>query len=477
MVLSPRVNISVQNNITLTTPGGPGVVAVIGTAQWGSKTALQIFDSFAQLLSYYQEDKSGLDQGIIRAADILYANGATTVKVIRIVDGTDVAANVALAGNSGGESGVLTFSGLSTGTYGNNILVTVTTQGTGRILTITDGANTEYYTNSSATNGYATNQAIANAINGISTLVNVAVKAGSETTNLVDAVSNAALTSGLDGASAITQSHYTTAFDTFLANEDWDILVCPGTDALNALDSFHTAILGKMTLRANTNKKYGVFVSGVILNELLAGMQARTTAGSRLTLCAPSMVYTPRYQTATVNLNGTWIACAVAGYMAGNNVQVSPTRKVVSIDPIVNTSTGKKYYTPSDIEQILQQRIMPISLIEGGTKVARGVTRIADTTSIYYEINIVRIIDYVMAQVQNILDPFLGESNLERVRNTMAKTVDGVLQQDIRDEVIVAYKPTEVTVGISPDTANVSMTIQPTFAVNFINVVLAVSRL
>jgi hypothetical protein len=110
-------------------------------------------------------------------------------------------------------------------------------------------------------------------------------------------------------------------------------------------------------------------------------------------------------------------------------------------------------------------------------KVARGVTRIADTNSIFFEANIVRIVDFIKAQVQVKLDPFLGQGNLERVRNVMGTEVDSILQAARLEEVIANYLPTEVNVGASPDTVNVSMTIQPTFAINFINVVLAVSRL
>jgi hypothetical protein len=178
-----------------------------------------------------------------------------------------------------------------------------------------------------------------------------------------------------------------------------------------------------------------------------------------------------------VNLNGSFVACALAGVIAANDVEVSATRKVLAVSPIVSTTSGKQYYNNSEIEQILQKRIVPVSLIEGAVKAARGVTRIADTTSPYFEANIVRIVDYIKAQTQLLLDPFLGQSNLERVQRTMATQVDGLLSQAQLDEVIVNYLPTEVTAGISPDTVNVSMTIQPTFAVNFINVNLAVSQL
>lgn len=476
MVLNPRVNIQVQNAITLTQPGGAGTIALLGTAQWGSTTELLTFGSFIELLDYYKEDTAALSQGIVRAADIAYQNGANIVKVLRIADGAEVSASVAIDG-AGPTVGVLTFSAIFPGTYGNNILVTITTQGTGRTASITDGQVTENYTNNSNANGYATNAALAAAINAASQLVSVAVLSGSETTNLVNAASNQALTGGADGASAIDAADYTTAFDSFLANEEWDILLAPGTDALNALDSFHTTMTGKLNTRATSDKKFGIFISGVTLNENLAGIQARATAGERLVLCAPSIQYVNRYDSTTLNLNGTFLACALAGNIAAADVETSPTRKVLSVSPIVNTTTGKLYYSLAEIEQVLQQRVVPVSRIENGIKVARGVTRIADTSSIYFEINIVRIVDFIRAQVQEALDPFLGQSNLVRTRTQMAAVVDGLLEADRNDEIIAAFGGTQVTEGLSPDSVNVTLQIQPTFAVNFINVTLAVSRL
>ena len=173
MALNPRVAIAVQSNLTLTQPGSQAVLAVIGTAQWGSMSELQTFSNFTQLLDYYKEDKTGLT--IIKAADLMYQNGANTIKVIRVGDGTQAKATKALAGNGGAESGVLTFSGLYEGTYGNNLLVTVTTTGSGRTLDITDGVTTESYTNANNSNGYTTNSAIATDINANSNLVTVAV--------------------------------------------------------------------------------------------------------------------------------------------------------------------------------------------------------------------------------------------------------------------------------------------------------------
>lgn len=471
MVLLPQVRLESRENITLTQPGGPAVIAIIGTAQWGELDAVRTFESFSNFVDHYKDDAAGLT--LVRGADLAYKNGAFTVKSVRIDDGSAAKAEEGFDGNTGGEADVLTFSGLYEGTYGNNVLVTVLTVGTGRTITATDGILTENYTNNNDADGYATNAAIGTAINGNSQLVSVAVKAGSETSNLVDAASAAALTGGLDGASPIA-SDFTTAFDDLLNLEDFDILIIPGEDD----DSFHSTMVGKLDTRASTEKKFAIYLTGVTEDESIATQKARTASGERLSIVSPSITYTLRYNDQETTLDGTYLACAAAGVLAKNDVEVSLTRKVVNVEGlVVDSTTSQQYYNSSEMEELLNAGIMPISLIHGGLKVSRGITRESDQSSINFELNIVRIVDFISRQVFEKLDGFIGDPNLSRVRTLMGLEVDGILQQAVLDEVIVTFEPTEVTQAASPDTVNVSMTISPTFAINFINVTLAVSRL
>jgi hypothetical protein len=471
MVLLPRVKISTQENVTLTQPGGPAVIALMGTAQWGEVGKVHTFNSYANLLEYYKSDASSLT--LVRGADVAYNNGAYTIKAIRVAASAKAKASKAFNGNTGGEVGVLTFTGLFEGSYGNNILITVLAQGTGRIVSVTDGISTERYTNNNNANGYATNQAIASAINGNSALVSVAVKVGSETTNLVDAISATALLLGNDG-STTSFTDYTTAFDSTLVLEDWDLLLIPGESS----DANHATMVGKVEARVSSEKKYGVFVSGVANNEAIATQKARTTLSERFVLCSPSIKYLPTFQATQLTLDGSYLACAIAGQIAQRDVEISITRKPVSVSGLsVDSATAKEFYNAGELEELLGAGIVPVSLIGGGLKIARGVTRASNQSSVFFELNVQRIVDYVKAQTQTKLDGFLGDPNLQRIRDVMAREVDGVLQQDILDEVIANYEPTEVTEGASPDTVNVSMTIQPTFAINFINVTLAISRL
>lgn len=470
MAFLPKINIKTQENITLTQGEEGTIIAIMGTAQWGAIDEVKYFQSFANLLNYYKADASSLT--LVRGADVAYTNGAFVVKALRIAGSAKAKSTEGFDG-AGPTTDVLTFDGLYYGSYGDNVGVTILTQGTGRTVEITDGVTTERYTNNNAANGYTTNQAIADAINGVSELVAVTVKAGSETANLVDACTQTFLAGGNDG-STVAAGDYTTAFDNLLTQEDFGIMTIPGeTD-----DSFHTTMVGKLNTRANNDQKYAMYFTGVAVDETITNQKLRTSIGNRLVICSPSMKYTPSFQTAQLTLDGSYLGCAVAGLTASDDVEISPTRKNLTVSSIlVNSATGKDFYNNAEMEELLAVGIVPVSKINGIIKVARGVTRESDKTSVYYEINIRRIVDYIQALVLNRLDGFLGDPNLLRVREVIARESDGILEQAKLDEVIVNYEPTEVSEGLSPDTVIVNMSLQPTFAINFINVTLAINRL
>lgn len=478
--LRPRVRIDVREALTLQGQAGPGIVAIIGTARWGALNTVTTVTSLSQALDIFKDDKTGTTSTIslIKGLELLYRDGAGTVKVVRIADGDEVKSTKAFDGNSGGEVGVLTFSALYEGTYGDIIGVTITANANtpaNRDIEITDGQTLEVFNNNGA--GYATNQAIADAINGNSTLATVAVKAGSETANIVDAITQTFLTGGDDGEDSLVAADYTDAFDNQLNSEDFDILVIPGGDALEASDSFHSTMVGKLNTRSTTEDKFAIFVTGIAKDETVATAQARTASGNRLSIVAPNVKYTHRIDNSEIILNGTYLACSYAGCMAGRLVHISPTHKVLNVEGLsINETAGTEYYNNGDQETLLNSRIVPVSLIVGSIMPARGVTRDTDTTSAFFEVNIVRIVDYVKAQVLQTLNPFVGDPNLERIRTIMSKEIDGILEQDKLDEIIAGFLPTEVNEGSSCDTVLVNMTIQPTFAINFINVSLTLTR-
>lgn len=464
MVLRPQVNVTVREAITLAAQQGQIVTAIIGTAQWGAMNTLTSLGSFSQSLESFKDDISGTDLTLIKGLDLLYRNGSGPVFAVRIGDGSEAKSTVTL---DSGTTPVIKFDATHEGTYGDNIGITVLTNGSNRDLQITDGITTEVHSNGGT--GFSSNTEIVTAINKDSVLVS----ATELDPTLIDAVTQTFLTGGSNGTASLTDSDFTDALDNILQNEDFTILVIPSkTD-----DSFHSTIVGKLNTRATTEDKFSVFISGIALDETITTAKARIAAGQRLGIVAPSIKYTHRIDGDKINLDGSYLACAYAGGIASRSVEVSPTHKVISVDSlIVDSTTDKNFYNNLEQEQLLDTRIVPITNISGSIQASRGVTRESDKTSIFFEQNIVNIVDFVRTQVFNSTNGFIGDPNNERIRNAIAKAIDGILEQDKSDEVIVDFQSTEVTEGTDPTTVNVTMTLQPTFSINFITVTLNISR-
>ena len=460
-ILRPNVSVEVKSSIGLIAQGGPATVAILGTAQWGPIDTITEISTFSEGISIFKEDNSSTDLTLIKGLDLLYANGAGAVKCVRIEDGTAAKSSLDLLGAS---TASVTLSGKYKGTYGDNIAATVTanaTNATYRDVAITDGVALETYNNGGS--GYSTNTSLITAINADSSLIS-AVYAGD---SLIVAATSTNLASGNDGASALTQADFTDILDDELYNQDYDIIVIPN----QTLDAFHTAVKGRLISRAGNDQLYSVYYSGVDVDETIPTIQARTSAGKELKLASPAVKYTNRVSNTEQTLDGSYLACAIAGNEALNWPAISSTHKTLSVGGLsVDSSTGKEYYNNSEQNTLLAARVTPVTKISGAIQPARSVTRITSTTDVFYEQNITNIINYIRKQVVDTLNPFIGKPNLERVRNVMAANIDGVLETDKLAEILNAYEATEVTVATSPDTVNVSITILPAFLINFINV-------
>lgn len=107
----------------------------------------------------------------------------------------------------------------------------------------------------------------------------------------------------------------------------------------------------------------------------------------------------------------------------------------------------------------------------------RAVTRHANTSEVFYDQAVKTIINHVKKRVVDLANNFIGQKNLGRIRDVLARGIDGLLEADVNDENLVAYDSTEVRTGASTDTLEITMTIQPVVGIKFINVTLTLSTL
>lgn len=462
MALRPQIITTEKVLTSFVSPAGDRVAAMIGSAQWGPINEVKNITNLSEFVATFGDDSSSLTLTLIKGADSFFRNGGT-LKVVRIEDGDAAKATLALQNTV---TDVITLSGLYKGTYGDNITVTVTaneTTGTNRDVVITDGNSVERYNN--AGQGFSTNAAIVAAINASSGLVTAVVETGHETSDLVDATTATQLAGGDNGENSLSNTNYTDAMDNLLLLEDFNFLLIPGmTD-----NAFHATVVGKLDARADSEKRYSRFITGIGVDEAITTATARTAAGRRISVVAPNMKYTNRVSEAEEFLDGSYLACAYTGMLCKTDIQVSGTHEILSVEALrVDSTSGQEFYNKAEQEQLLEGKIIPITKIGSTIAASRGVTRVSSTTSVFYDGVVVDIVDYVRGQVEDYLLTTIGKPNTEDRRVIYASRCDAILNVSQRQEIIQEFQPTTAVEGASPDILAVTVGIKPTYNTNFV---------
>ena len=182
------------------------ILGIVGTAAWGpvnSPTTVGTPAQYAALFGQVQNRK--YDAGT--AVSVAAQQGAANFRVVRVTDGTDVAASATVGTNG------VTFASKYTGSFGNNITVTLSAgsqANTWKAVVAATGLQPEVFDNiGSGLTGNALWVAIAAAINngtnslrGASNIIVASAGAGTA----APAAATTPLVGGTDGATTITPS-------------------------------------------------------------------------------------------------------------------------------------------------------------------------------------------------------------------------------------------------------------------------------
>lgn len=258
---------------------------------------------------------------------------------------------------------------------------------------------------------------------------------------------------GANGADA-GQAEYTAGLEA-IANMLVNIVVLAGQDA-NAMGS---VLLGHLKSTAETDfERIGVIgAAGSKVEDFLG----HNMANERLILVAPGIKY-PDNST----LPPAYTAAAVAGLIASLPVQTSLTNKPLNVPGLtVEANRGKQI-------QLIQRNVLTI-VPKVGYRVLKGVTT-AGVGEPFSAIPTRRIVDYAKYGVRSAANPYLGRLNNSRVRGAMKATLDAFLTGMVQDEALTTYildvsatRPQEIAGQVQ-----VVMTLQPTFSIEFIRVIL-----
>ncbi len=240
-----------------------------------------------------------------------------------------------------------------------------------------------------------------------------------------------------------------------LANELINIVVLAGQDATSA---------GSLLLaHLNATEQVDYERIGVIgaKGSTVAEFLGHNMAADRVVLVAPGLLL----DDGTV-LPSAYTAAAVAGLISSVPVQTSLTNKVLTIPGLaLNVNRGEQ-------TQLIQRNVLTVIQKEG-FRILKGVTT-AGVGEPFSAVPTLRIVDYAKYGVRSAANPYIGRLNNARVRAALKATLDAFLTRMVDDEALTQYA-LDVSATRAQEIAGevaVVMTLQPTFSIEFIRVVM-----
>jgi hypothetical protein len=260
-------------------------------------------------------------------------------------------------------------------------------------------------------------------------------------------------TPGANGADA-GRDEYAAGLES-IANLLVNIVVLAGQD----VQQMGSVLEGHLNATAQTDlERIGVIgAPGTTLAQALG----HTAASDRLIVVTPGL----RYPDGT-RLSAAYTAAAVAGLISSLPVQASLTNKPLTIPGLdLNLNRGEQ-------EQAIKRNLLTV-VDKSGFRVLKGVTTQGEGQP-FAAIPTRRIVDYAKYGVRSAANPYLGRLNNVRVRSAMQATLEAFLTRMVEDEALTGFD-LSVSATRAQEIAGevaVVMTLQPTFSIDFIRVVM-----
>jgi hypothetical protein len=451
-----------------------GNVGVVGTANRGPVNQVVILGSYAEAVDTFgaYDRFPGTDLApaltLTRTLEQVFRGGASTVYAVRVANlaaGTTMQ-TMTWTVRGDADATLFTLTASSPGTWANAVKVTVTTGAAPltsppgnppATIEIVFGRLKESYTASTAAD-------LVRDINDGSRLVRVTdllpANGGKAVRSVVPATG--AGLGGPDGV-AVTSSEISDGL-ALLAPETVNIVAIGGLDAKVA----GAAALAHLESTENDGKER-IAVLGVQGDDLTKiADDASKIGNARAVLVAPGIVADDASRVGEANkavkLPAPYAAALVAGRLATLAPHISLTNKDVAADDLT------RRYTRAEQKQLLNNRILVLQE-NLGIRVLKGITT---DNGPFRQISVRRIVDYAKAGVRIGSNPYIGRLNNARVRAALQATLDGFLSGMVLDEMLISYTlaVTATRAQEIAGTALVTMTLRPTFSIDFIKVIM-----
>src|SRR5215208_7162504 len=261
---------------------------------------------------------------------------------------------------------------------------------------------------------------------------------------------------GSNGAEA-GRDEYTLGLEA-LADRLVNIVVLAGQDA----GTMGSALLGHLNSTEQADyERIGVMGAP---GDSTADFLGHSMADDRVILVAPGLRDSDR----TV-LPPAYTAAAVAGLISSFPVQTSLTNKPLNVPGLATR------FNRGEQGQLIRRNVLAV-VERDGFRVLKGVTTEGEGAPLS-AIPTRRIVDYAKYGVRSAANPYLGRLNNVRVRAALQSTLDAFLTRMVEDEALTGYE-LQVSATRAQEIAgevSVVMTLQPTFSIEFIRVVMNLS--
>lgn len=454
-------------------PISAGNIGIVGTASQGPVGEVQILGSYADARAIYGPYDPFVGANsltLVRALELAYSNGASTVFAVRVgATGANAPARASTAGANLGPNNQTIFKleAREFGTAGNDITIAIVASGAKSKVTLKRGAVEEAYEVASGTE-------LANAVNAGSALAQAVTNPPlANPGNKPEPIASAVNFLGGKNGEAAVDSDYALGLEKLL-NEDVQIVVAAGQndDAIGNEMLAHVndasddntkrdriAVIGSRPFRdsLHANETVSAFVTDVA---------SPATAGDRIIFVTPGVKMTDAAADPPkeVTLPGAYAAAAVAGMLSARSPHISLTNKQVAVGGL------EVKFNSAQLEQLVKGQVLALEE-RRGFRVVKGVTT---DTGAFRQITTRRIVDYAKAGVRSAGEPYIGLLNNNRVRQALKGSINGFLASMVDDEMLVSY---ELDVTATRDEeirgiAKVIMTVRPTFSLDYIKVVM-----
>jgi hypothetical protein len=267
---------------------------------------------------------------------------------------------------------------------------------------------------------------------------------------------------GNDGADA-DASHYNLGLQQLL-NEDCHIIIAAGQEIMAVGDKLKSHVESASTDKIKRDR---IAVVGSKKNATFEDISAggNSMDSDRVIMVGPGIITTDAASGKNVTVPGAYAAAAIAGMLSSRSPHVSLTNKTVSAAGL------ETKLNPGQLEQLIKSRVMALEARQG-VRIVKAIT--TSTNTAWQQITTRRITDYAKYGVRSACNPYIGLLNNDRVRKALKGSINGFLAGMVDDEMLKSYQ-LDVTATREEEIrgiAKVTMTLQPTFSIDYIKVIM-----